>query len=244
VRAAASGTGADADASEHVSEDDADLDGMRVQILTKALGHVAAHGWTTEALARGAEDHGFSPALHGLFPRGPVELVEHFVMESNMHLSTKMLMLEPEDAQSESDFTKTALKWRLEMILPYRHGWEDALGLTLQPNNMLNSMRTISMMLDDVAYQAGDRSTDSAWYAKRAGLVGVYGSTELFMLQDNSLDYENTWKFLDRRVDELAGLTHKPSDVGAVLTSLARIAGPVVGSALKNTPFAHFQPRR
>lgn len=44
------------------------------------------------------------------------------------------------------------------------------------------------------------------WYTKRASLAGVYKSTEIYMLQDNSEGHENTWEFLDRRLEDLVSL--------------------------------------
>ena len=41
------------------------------------------------------------------------------------------------------------------------------------------------------------------WYTKRVSLAAVYKSTELFMLQDRSHDFEDTWTFLDRRLQNL-----------------------------------------
>lgn len=41
------------------------------------------------------------------------------------------------------------------------------------------------------------------YYTKRVTLGLVYGSTELFMVQDKSEDFEKTWKFLDRRLENL-----------------------------------------
>ena len=38
------------------------------------------------------------------------------------------------------------------------------------------------------------------WYTKRATLSGVYSSTLLFWLGDDSPDHEKTWEFLDRRI--------------------------------------------
>lgn len=41
------------------------------------------------------------------------------------------------------------------------------------------------------------------WYTKRASLAGVYKSTEIYMLQDKSEDFQNTWEFLNRRMGDL-----------------------------------------
>lgn len=42
---------------------------MKERVLATALGHVSKHGWTSEALALAAAEHGLSPMAHGLFQR-------------------------------------------------------------------------------------------------------------------------------------------------------------------------------
>ena len=61
----------------------------------------------------------------------------------------------------------------------------------------------INHLVDEIWYMAGDRSTDINWYTKRGLLKTVYISTELYMLQDKSHNHEQTWKFLERRIDEM-----------------------------------------
>ena len=51
---------------------------LRLRILAAALQHVPKTGWTKEALALGAVDSGLPPMVHGIFKRGPIELVEYF----------------------------------------------------------------------------------------------------------------------------------------------------------------------
>ena len=41
------------------------------------------------------------------------------------------------------------------------------------------------------------------WYSKRLTLAAVYKTTELFMITDKSENFEETWKFLDRRFADL-----------------------------------------
>lgn len=228
----ASGSEAAAD-HEYVDACDENTEGIKVAILEAALAHVHAEGWSTHALSQGALDAGYSAATHGLFPRGPVELADHFVNESNLRLSSKMLMLSPdEDGTGESDFVEKALRCRLEMIIPYRETWPEALAVLMHPNNAINSMRCAGMMIDDVCYQAGDVSRDAGWYAKRAGLASVYGSTELFLLQDESPDCQDTWAFLNRRMTDLESLKHKKSDVGTVFNMAGNLAKTLVEQAV------------
>ena len=58
-------------------------------------------------------------------------------------------------------------------------------------------------LCDDIWHRAGDTSTDSNWYTKRITLAVVYSATEVFMLQDRSEDFSETWMFLDRRLQDL-----------------------------------------
>lgn len=41
-----------------------------------------------------------------------------------------------------------------------------------------------------------------SWYTRRIGLAAIYKMTEVFMIADKSAGHEETWKFLDRRLEE------------------------------------------
>ncbi|KAL3307964.1 Ubiquinone biosynthesis protein coq9, mitochondrial [Cichlidogyrus casuarinus] len=41
------------------------------------------------------------------------------------------------------------------------------------------------------------------WYAKRLGLAYVHNLSEIHLLQDESADNEDTWKFLQNRIIDL-----------------------------------------
>lgn len=42
------------------------------------------------------------------------------------------------------------------------------------------------MLIDEIWHAAGDKATDIDWYLKRTILGGIYSTTELYMLTDNS----------------------------------------------------------
>lgn len=44
------------------------------------------------------------------------------------------------------------------------------------------------------------------WYTKRAALTGIYNTTELVMLQDSSPDFQDTWSFLDNRIQDVVNM--------------------------------------
>ncbi|XP_035497188.1 ubiquinone biosynthesis protein COQ9, mitochondrial isoform X2 [Scophthalmus maximus] len=44
------------------------------------------------------------------------------------------------------------------------------------------------------------------WYTKRAALTGIYNTTELVMVQDSSPDFQDTWNFLDNRIQDVVNM--------------------------------------
>lgn len=44
------------------------------------------------------------------------------------------------------------------------------------------------------------------WYTKRAALTGIYNTTELVMIQDSSPDFQDTWTFLDNRIQDVVNM--------------------------------------
>jgi len=39
------------------------------------------------------------------------------------------------------------------------------------------------------------------WYAERAKILGIFVSSEIFMLTDRSQDFKETMDFVDRRIE-------------------------------------------
>ncbi|KAJ4937772.1 hypothetical protein JOQ06_002403 [Pogonophryne albipinna] len=53
------------------------------------------------------------------------------------------------------------------------------------------------------------------WYTKRAALTGIYNTTELVMLQDSSPDFQDTWDFLDNRIQDVVNMATTAKQVQA-----------------------------
>lgn len=66
---------------------------LRASILSAALKHVPAHGWSTHALAAGATDVGLSPSAHAIVSGGGAELVAHFQQSADERLRTELAEL-------------------------------------------------------------------------------------------------------------------------------------------------------
>ncbi|XP_060694289.1 ubiquinone biosynthesis protein COQ9, mitochondrial isoform X1 [Hemiscyllium ocellatum] len=212
---------------------------LRQQLLSAALEFVPVYGWSVEAIAEGAKVLDLSPALTGMFRHGPGELVLHFVSQCNKQLSEQLsdqhqqVQLGDQEAKQTDRFLKDAVEARLRMLIPYIGSWPQAMSILLLPQNIAESLRSLTEMVDEIWYYAGDRSIDSGWYTKRAILAGIYNTTELVLLQDSSPDYEDTWNFLENRVHDATNMAHSAKQVES--TSRAVFQG-LMGAAvtLKN----------
>lgn len=51
------------------------------------------------------------------------------------------------------------------------------------------------------------------WYTRRAVLAGIYNTTELVMMQDSSPDFEDTWRFLENRINDAMNMGHTAKQV-------------------------------
>uniref|UniRef100_A0A8C3WU43 Ubiquinone biosynthesis protein n=1 Tax=Catagonus wagneri TaxID=51154 RepID=A0A8C3WU43_9CETA len=177
---------------------------LQHRILTAALAFVPAHGWTAEAIAEGAQSLGLSTAAASMFGNDGSELILHFVTQCNTRLTR---VLEEEQKL--------------------------ALSILMLPHNIPSGLSLLTSMVDDMWHYAGDQSTDFNWYTRRAVLAGIYNTTELVMMQDSSPDFEDTWRFLENRINDAMNMGHTAKQVKS--TGEALVQG-LMGAAvtLKN----------
>lgn len=185
---------------------------LQARILTAALEFVPLHGWSMEAIAAGAETIGLSTATTGMFYNGAGDLVHHFIAQCNAQLTEilaeqhNQVQLGNAEQKKTADFLRDAVETRLRMLSPYIETWPQAMSILLLPHNIPDSLKHLSTLVDDMWYYAGDRSTDLNWYTRRAALTGIYNTTELVMVQDSSPDFQDTWNFLDNRIQDVVNM--------------------------------------
>ncbi|XP_054900188.1 ubiquinone biosynthesis protein COQ9, mitochondrial isoform X2 [Poeciliopsis prolifica] len=203
---------------------------LQARILTAALEFVPLHGWSMEAISAGAEAVGLSSASTGMFTNGAGDLVLHFISQCNSKLTEilaeqhNQVQLGQAEPKKTADFLRDAVETRLRMYIPYMESWPQAMSILLLPHNIPDSLKHLSTMVDDIWYYAGDRSTDMNWYTKRAVLTGLYNATELVMLQDSSPDFQDTWTFLDNRIQDVTNM--------AVTAQQMKLTGEAVAQGL------------
>lgn len=194
---------------DHESEEQ-----LQHRILTAALEFVPAHGWTAEAIAEGAQSLGLSSAAASMFGNDGSELILHFVTQCNTRLThvleeeQKLVQLGQAEKRKTDQFLRDAVETRLRMLIPYIEHWPRALSILMLPPNIPSSLSLLTSMVDDMWHYAGDQSTDFNWYTRRAVLAGIYNTTELVMMQDSSPDFEDTWRFLENRINDAMNMGH------------------------------------
>nr|CCA20616.1 ubiquinone biosynthesis protein COQ9 putative [Albugo laibachii Nc14] len=228
------------------------FDAQQQRILSKSLQHVNELGWSVDALSAGARDAGYPSVAHGMLPNGAIDLV-HFFMDDCQSRLRSSLDNRTTQLQSMSvpDRLKTGLKTRLEYLVPYRGNWAQAMALGAMPRNALPTFQRLAKLVDEIWYYAGDVSTDMSWYQKRAILLGIYASAELFYLTDTSANSEETWNFINRRIEETITLGNLPqnlqdvagmtmSGIQSIFSASLSLAAPLGNQFIQNSPLAIF----
>ncbi|KAH8372925.1 hypothetical protein KR009_008279 [Drosophila setifemur] len=187
----------------------AKVNAIRTKILDAALQHVPQHGWTRQAIVQGAEESGYPSVVHGMFPEGGFALVSHFNGKCNAQL-VESLQEKTRDGKQEVedplDFLVQAVRQRLDMVVPFKAQWPQAMALIAQPQHAPTALAQVLTLVDDICYYSGDRSVDFGWYTRRVGLATIMKMTELYFLQDTSPGHAQTWEFLKNRMDEAVQL--------------------------------------
>ncbi|KAJ8398677.1 hypothetical protein AAFF_G00422050 [Aldrovandia affinis] len=228
-----------ADQGGEESEDYETEEQLQARILTAALDFVPQHGWSVEAISAGAETLGLSSASTGMFTNGAGDLVLHFITQCNTQLTESLaeehnqVQLGQAEPKEMAQFLRDAVETRLRMLIPYIETWPQAMSILLLPHNIPDSLKHLSTLIDDIWYYAGDRSTDLNWYTRRAALTGIVNTTELVMLQDSSHDFQDTWAFLDNRIQDIMNMA---STAKKVQSSGEAVVQGLMGAAvtLKN----------
>lgn len=171
------------------------------RLLDAALVHVAFDGWSEATLAAAARDTGLDPALaKALFPRAGVDLALAYHRRGDAQM---LAALAEQDLTALRFREKIALAIRLRLENADREAVRRAATLLSLPQNAPQAARAVWATADAIWTALGDTSEDGNWYSKRAILSAVHSSTVLFWLGDDSEGQQETWNFLDRRIENV-----------------------------------------
>jgi len=196
---------APADAAGHLSavESLSPLEQLRRRLALAVGENAVFDGWTGKAVESAAAQLGLDPAQARLaMPKTQAAMIDLYIQEVDRSLEA---WFTPERLAGMKIREKIrALVWRrLEIMGPAREAIRRALAVLAMPQNIPLGLR-ISWRTADLMWRiAGDTSTDFNHYTKRMTLGAVYASTLLAWLEDQSEEWSDTGKFLDRRIDNV-----------------------------------------
>ena len=179
------------------------LDELRAALAPVLPAHAAFDGWSNEALAMAAAELGVPAERARLaFRGGQVQMIDAWFDATDK----AMLLAFPAERIAEMKIReriRELVLFRLEAMRPHREALRRALAILALPLNLPQGARLAWRSADRIWRLAGDTATDLNHYSKRAILVGVYGSTSLVFLDDESADLADTRAFLSRRIDDV-----------------------------------------
>ena len=176
---------------------------LKAEILQAALADLAFEGFTDAVVEKAGQSAGIDPSEVALaFPRGGIDLAIYFVRDGVAQMEAKLATLDIESMKIRERI-KTAVQTTLEVDTDYKEIARRAFNMLALPGNTKDASLCLAHTVDVMWRSTGDKSTDFNFYTKRATLAAVYSATRLFWLNDDSADAQDSWAFLDRRIDNV-----------------------------------------
>jgi len=174
------------------------------QRLALAVGENAVFdGWTRAAIDSAADHLGIDRAQARLaMPKKQAEMVDTYIQGVDRAIEEHFTPVRLAGLKIREKIR--SLVWqRLQIMGPAREAVRRGLAILAMPQNIPLGLRVGWRTADLMWRIAGDTSTDFNHYTKRMTLGGVYASTLLVWLDDNSEGWSETAAFLDRRIDDV-----------------------------------------
>lgn len=178
-------------------------DNTKDSLLEAVLSHVPFDGWKDETLEKAATEMG-KTAQYGyvFFPGGIAEVADYFAQKTDAEM---LEILEAKNLKSMKirERISTAILTRLELYGKHKEAVRRLVSYYALPQHAAKGTQNVFCTCDAMWRAAGDTSTDFNYYTKRLTLTGVYTSTVLYWLKDDSEDEADTKAFLARRIEDV-----------------------------------------
>lgn len=182
------------------------------KLVLGMLLNIPFDGLQWEALYRAAED--LKIYKNPLTNENKIELKNFFendlvntIKAFNDYLDDKMedsFSKTKKNKQRMPEKIKSLILNRISASLDFKDGIVSSLGFMSLPQNSKPSLKMLYNTCDRIWRVSGDQSTDFSFYTKRLILSGVYSSTLMYWIQDDTGDLKNTEDFLNRRLEDVS----------------------------------------
>jgi ubiquinone biosynthesis protein COQ9 len=195
-----------------MNDEPSPLEDIRRKLALPLGENAVFDGWTEAAVVAAARAQGVEPAQAKLaVPKDQAGKIDLYIRGVDRALADHFT---PERLEGLKIREKIrAIVWkRLEIMEPAREAVRRALSILAMPQNVPTGLK-IGWRTADVMWRiAGDTSTDYNHYTKRMMLGGVYASTLLVWLDDQTEGWIETASFLDRRIDDVMKIEKLKAD--------------------------------
>ena len=175
----------------------------RAKILKEALKLAPFDGWNKQTLSNAAAKAGFAPEYSQIaFPGGAKDAIDFFLRDLDQQMLDKLSKTGLESLKIRDRIT-LAVRTRIELLEKHRLAMRGIISFYSSPLNCSCTLPSLWKTVDSIWVAAGDTATDFNHYTKRITLAGVYSSTLLYWLKDESKDYQASWDFLSRRINNV-----------------------------------------
>lgn len=197
----------------------------KTQLLDAALSHVPFDGWSETSFQAAIRDAEVSPTVaRAICPRGAVDLAVAFHKRGDAAMEAR-IKSEDMSALKFREKIAAAVRFRIEAVTD-KEAVRRGTTLFALPMYAADGAKLIWGTSDAIWTALGDTSDDVNWYTKRATLSGVYSSTVLYWLGDDSPDTMATWAFLDRRIGDVMQIEKLKARVRESPTLSRLMTGP------------------
>lgn len=171
------------------------LQELKDQLLMASLPHIVFDGWSKTSLKAGSISLGKEIGYpYSLFSDPVKEMVAHFSNWADREMLKKLDAIDLQNLKIRQRIA-TSVRYRLESLADH----EEAVARSL----FYLSPRSLYETVDLIWRTAGDTSVDFNFYTKRMLLSAVLTSTTACWLADKSEGHNDTWDFLDRRIEDV-----------------------------------------
>lgn len=179
------------------------LESLRLKLALPVGENAAFDGWNAKAVESAAAMVGVDPAQARLaFPKDAAGMVDSYIQGIDAAMEAHFTP-ERVAALKIRDRIRSMIWYRLEMMAPAREAVRTGLSILALPQNIPLALKAGWRSADTMWRLAGDEATDYNHYSKRLILSGVYASTLLCWLDDDSEGWSETGAFLDRRLADV-----------------------------------------
>lgn len=174
------------------------IESEKTKILDAFLKAVPFDGWNENTLINTAKKLEFKDGYYLLlFPKGISSLTQYFYKKMDESLANSFKCY---TNTKVSDKIYHLIELKLQLYSKQKEAIRKLLQYNLLPQNILSAKKQLWNNCDKIWQLAGDTSTDYNYFTKRIILEGIYSSTLLYWLADDSPNFEDTKAFLNKKL--------------------------------------------